>query len=577
MGANSGKFFDVDNTKRFFSDMNDGMEAFKVSAVTHMEKLTSFSIMDCWRGVDAMIAKKLIGNYEYELLSQILDVQTNLADVENSILEKFRVEVDNSPNARIDYDTLVLINDTFRDKHNMFHSVAVDAENKVVSLQSRFSRYGTISTPSFSDGENAFTQLCGEDDGFIDYCINKFLTFDQEALGIIQEKGILSDVEMINNKLTSTFTKAERIITNMSQLHNRYGYVLGDITQRPGWNEFEEGIVNAFVADFENGRNGIMNFFRSIANGDYTFKDGWDDFWHASKLTLQEVADWYSNQKRHDIGYLAKHGFIDANGKVIEHWEDTSSLFGFWKKSCKENEAVQYMLSKMDFVYMDDGTYHVDVHAFKVDEIEEGVSGLLEYILEEDYSKQVHSASEAACEFLGVDDSFCWQQFGGYMDLYDDVFDIATDMEKKKYVVTVDGQAYTFWFWKGDYLNLGLGGECGFYEGNGNKDFVVKCATDHELKMSMEVNYDGNSTYDYAPSYNGEETWWITSFNPNGEEFLNGKEFKASDMVIRYDIDLTEDMDIYYAWEEQCVTSDEKLPFEFESGHVIYVFDGEGD
>ncbi len=128
-------------------------------------------------------------------------------------------------------------------------------------------------------------------------------------------------------------------------------------------------------------------------------------------------------------------------------------------------------------------------------------------------------------------------------------------------------------------LNLGLGGECGFYEGNGNKDFVVKCATDHEFKMSMEVNYDGNSTYDYAPSYNGEETWWITSFNPNGEEFLNGKEFKASDMVIRYDIDLTEDMDIYYAWEDKIKYSRKKesKDFVFSDGHVIYTFEGEGD
>jgi len=153
-------------------------------------------------------------------------------------------------------------------------------------------------------------------------------------------------------------------------------------------------------------------------------------------------------------------------------------------------------------------------------------------------------------------------------------------MEKKKFVVNADGQDYTFWFWKGDYLNLGYGGECGFYEGNGNKDFAVKCATDDEIPMSMEVDYDGDDTYDYRPSYNGEETWWITSFNPNGEEFLDeGQEFEADQMTIRYDIDLSEHPEIYEAWEQDINDSRDNSQddIEFRNGHVIYTFSGEGD
>lgn len=55
----------------------------------------------------------------------------------------------------------------------------------------------------------------------------------------------------------------------------------------------------------------------------------------------------------------------------------------------------------------------------------------------------------------------CWQQYMGYCDLYDWVFDVATDINK--YSVTVDGEQYCIWMWKGEYLNLGAGAETGTY------------------------------------------------------------------------------------------------------------------
>lgn len=58
----------------------------------------------------------------------------------------------------------------------------------------------------------------------------------------------------------------------------------------------------------------------------------------------------------------------------------------------------------------------------------------------------------------------CWQKKYGYFDLYDFVFDLATNMERKKFEFTSGGKRYMFWMWKGHYLNLGAGAEMGFYE-----------------------------------------------------------------------------------------------------------------
>ena len=583
MSVNNGKFFDVAATQQLFEDIKDEFDSYSKFSKIQMNVLMTFSKTSCWKGLDAEIAKKLMGNYEKALLQDILDVHSTVETLEEELLEKFKLEVDNAPDAHIDYDTLSGINSDFQQKYTAYNDLAVRTMAQVRNLQANYGKYVGISTPSFEEGRSCFIELCGGDDakaGYINLCMDKLVAFDENALALIQAKDIPTKVDAISKQLRYMYTKSNRIIRNIGNLHNRYGYILSDIVSRPGWNQFEEGMVNAFVDDVRKGHNGIINFFNHMTDRNYTIPERARDFFHASKMTSEQIMSWYDNLKSHDVKYVAKKAAIDGMGAAAEYWEDHSSVFGFWKQSCKDNEAVQYALTKLDFVYGKDGTYHVDVHAFKVDEIENGISGALKYITGDDYSSRVHDATQAVTGALGIDDSFCWQQFGGYMDLYDDVFDVATDMEKKKFVVNADGQDYTFWFWKGDYLNLGYGGECGFYEGNGNVDPIVKCATDNELKMSMYVDYNGDNTYDYAPSYNGDETWWITNFNPNGESYLDkGQEFEASGMTIKYDIDLTDHPELYEAFKkkESVMTQKEKDDLDFVNGHVIYTFEGDGD
>ena len=232
----------------------------------------------------------------------------------------------------------------------------------------------------------------------------------------------------------------------------------------------------------------------------------------------------------------------------VETVKKDNMLYAWVKKLCKDDNRVQEVLATLDFVYdKKDGAYHVDVHAYKIN---------------------------------SLDYSFCWQQFGGYTDLYDWVFDVACDMEKDKYVVDVGEESYTFWFWKGDYLNLGYGGECGFYYGDGEKDLAVLCATDDEIPMSMYIDYNGDGKTDFNPSQNGEETWWITSFNPNAQDdYMKGKTFSAEDMNITYEIDLTEHMDIYTSWKEEISEEEDdvKEDYKFNDGIVTYTFIGKGN
>ena len=80
-----------------------------------------------------------------------------------------------------------------------------------------------------------------------------------------------------------------------------------------------------------------------------------------------------------------------------------------------------------------------------------------------------------------------------------------------KYEFTYDNNKYTFWTWKGDYLNLGAGAELGINKASSIPGHWV---VDRSLALPMTlklVDNTGRILFTYAPT---EKQWWITGFNP---------------------------------------------------------------
>ena len=163
---------------------------------------------------------------------------------------------------------------------------------------------------------------------------------------------------------------------------------------------------------------------------------------------------------------------------------------------------------------------------------------------------------------------WCWQQFGGYTDLYDGIFDVFCNMDTNKEIVfqTKSGEAYTIWLWKGDYLNLGSGGECGFYKGNAQENIlgIVSAATDHEIPMTMSIDYGDGKDPTY---YDAGDTWWATSFNSN-------RHVKAEDITITYTVDFSEqDPLIFEAFKDRAdeiqKVSNSKLQIQYDEKSKI--------
>ena len=111
----------------------------------------------------------------------------------------------------------------------------------------------------------------------------------------------------------------------------------------------------------------------------------------------------------------------------------------------------------------------------------------------------------------------CWQQYFGYNDFYDFIFDIGTSMLSNKLDFKSGRRKYRLWAWKGNYINLGAGAELGIYYG-GPHWLVDKNLA---MNMSMILRYKGKKIISYS-----KKTWWLTGFNPD-EKYLN---VKASDL-----------------------------------------------
>ena len=139
------------------------------------------------------------------------------------------------------------------------------------------------------------------------------------------------------------------------------------------------------------------------------------------------------------------------------------------------------------------------------------------------------------------------QGLAGYVKTYDSIFHKFTSSDHDKIKI---GKDYTIWTWKGDYLNLGAGGEIGIYKGTG--DLVKTTMSDHlGVSMSMEVLAEYKNSKDWSYTLNPSEaktiqvekslvnyspkgeSWWLTGWNPLEQGY------KYNDLTLKGTLDFS--------------------------------------
>ena len=147
------------------------------------------------------------------------------------------------------------------------------------------------------------------------------------------------------------------------------------------------------------------------------------------------------------------------------------------------------------------------------------------------------------------------QQYGGYNDFYDYIFDLSTSMKNQKFPFVYSGKKYILWVWKGDYLNLGAGAELGIYYGGGPHWFVDRNLA---MPMSLTLKYEGITKISYSA-----KAWWITGFNP----FV--QDINVSRLTAIFTINFSNNMGMYNAVK---ATLGKSSGWKFGSSQATFIF-----
>ena len=219
-----------------------------------------------------------------------------------------------------------------------------------------------------------------------------------------------------------------------------------------------------------------------------------------------ETRLYYLNSRYYDpeVGrFISSDSVMGANADMA-----TYNLYAY----CGNNPIVRCDVSGTRWDNIIDASLHIGNMLLLAVGIDTAAGGAIFLNMSEDENGIYHTSFD------------CWQQWAGYMDLYDVAFDIGTDMSAGKFDFTYAGQGYTIWVWKGDYINLGAGAELGIYRGSSGIRTVDKGLA---MQMGMTLHYRGRLIIDHYPE---EEQWWITGFNP---QYLN---VDASDLTATFEV-----------------------------------------
>jgi hypothetical protein len=118
----------------------------------------------------------------------------------------------------------------------------------------------------------------------------------------------------------------------------------------------------------------------------------------------------------------------------------------------------------------------------------------------------------------------CWQRYTGYNDLYDKVFDLGDwitskvsnkfNVTNKKFITTFksSGKEWRIEGWKGNYMNMGVGGEVGEYYRNKNSIIKhYKAISNNDMSYMQFSLYNQNQLlFTRGPQVH----WWINGFKP---------------------------------------------------------------
>lgn len=209
MGINSGKFFDAKLSHEYYEGLKKEKRLYDDRADVVRSSQNEFDANELFHGVSADALKMFIKGGTGKMLDDVTNMYSQMLSDQEYIMGAFADIVDRNPNARIEYDTLEIINNDFKVFYRRFSELAKKTRKIMDNLNAEFGKEvpGGFPYPDSKPPLESLEGLCGGDNphkGYFKECQNKLLEFDEATKSYLKMKETPFNSANLNKRLVAS-------------------------------------------------------------------------------------------------------------------------------------------------------------------------------------------------------------------------------------------------------------------------------------------------------------------------------------------------------------------------------------
>jgi hypothetical protein len=207
LSISKGKFFDARKTRDYCDRMKAASEKYWGLADITSGKYDAFNENPLFRGITATALKGFINNRMGGMLKQVVSLQDQMIKDQEYLISNFELMVDSHKDARIENDTLEMINADFKGYYFEFDGYANEVKKLVNDLNSEFGHYAYFPQPDSDSARTQFWQICGAEDdeaGYFRSCQKKFEAFDQAIYTYLKGRDTVERKTDLDTRISKT-------------------------------------------------------------------------------------------------------------------------------------------------------------------------------------------------------------------------------------------------------------------------------------------------------------------------------------------------------------------------------------
>ena len=230
----AGKYYDAKKTKTYCDSLKTIVDDYGVKAKTTHLAYNSFFSGTFFMGYLANAMKNFVKNGAGKALNEVTDIHNQMIFDQNYLMESFESMVDSSPIARIENDTMELIDKDFKGYFSTFNPIAQEVARLVNALNAEFGGYDHFPQPDSETAISAFKVMCGGDGeaGFLKTCLDNFLEFDYTVNNYLKGRDTADHADDLYARFGNTSEALSAITGEGEEVSGKYEVSrVGTLTQ----------------------------------------------------------------------------------------------------------------------------------------------------------------------------------------------------------------------------------------------------------------------------------------------------------------------------------------------------------